>query len=86
MVTVLVGELIDLRAQLVEVAVEGEVGLHDVLALPAQRGDVLGEVGDHPLYPLQLRDAPPVLGNQPTGSWSAVENTNIYCDGQEYGP
>ena len=72
MVAVLVGELVDLRAQLVEVAVEREVGLHDVLALAAQRGDVLGQVGDHPLDPLQLSDAPPVLRNQPAGSWSAM--------------
>ena len=78
MVTVLVCELIDLRAQLVEMAVEGEVGLHDVLALAAQRGDVLGQVGDHPLDPLQLSDAPPVLRNQPAGSWSAmIENTRF---------
>ena len=32
-VTVFVGELVDLGAKLVEVAVEREVGLHDVLAL-----------------------------------------------------
>ena len=32
-VTVLVGELVDLGAELVEVTVEREVGLHDVLAL-----------------------------------------------------
>ena len=67
-VVVFVGELVYLRAQLVEVAVEREVGLHDVLALPPQRRDVLGQVGDHPLDPLQLRDASPVLGHQPTAS------------------
>ena len=66
--TILVGELVDLGAELVEVAVEGEVRLHDILPLPTQRGDVLGQVRDHPLYPLQLRDASPVLGDQPTGS------------------
>ena len=35
-VVVFVGELVYLRAQLVEVAVEREVGLHDVLALGGQ--------------------------------------------------
>ena len=38
--------------------------------LAAQRGDVLGQVGDHPLDPLQLADAPTVLRDQPPGSCS----------------
>ena len=35
-VTVFVGELVDLGAELIEVAVQREVGLHDVLALGGQ--------------------------------------------------
>ena len=35
-VTVFVGELVDLGAELIEVAVQREVGLHDVLALGRQ--------------------------------------------------